>query len=72
MEKYGNSPISYVNNKYIKNKQDNIIYNIEKEYLLKKSFFDPTKQYTNNFLQNLEKRMEIYYNELCNSRNLKI
>lgn len=72
MEKYGNSPISYVNNKYIKNKQDNIIYNIEKEYLLKKSFFDPTKQYKNNFLQNLEKRMEIYYNELCNSRNLKI
>ena len=70
MEKYGNSPMSYVNSKLKKRKQHNINYIIEKEYSLKKSLFDPRKNNINNFLENLEKRMAIYYNELCKSKNL--
>ncbi len=71
MEKYGNSPMSYVNSKLKKQKCKNINYIIEKEYSLKKSLFDPTKNINNTFLENLEKRMAIYYNELCKSKNLR-
>ena len=72
MEKYGNSPITYVNSQFRKKMQLKNANMIEKEYLLKKNVFDPTKRYNNLFMKNLEKRMEIYYNELCNSQNLNI
>ncbi len=72
MEKYGNSPITYVNSQFRKKNQYDIITKIESEYSLKKNEFDPTKRNNNIFIKNLEKRMEIYYNDLCKSQNLNI
>ena len=72
MERYGNSPITYVNGQFRKNLQIKNTRMIEREYSLKKNEFDPTKKCNNLFIKNLEKRMEIYYNELCNSQNLNI
>ena len=72
MEKYGNSPITYVNSQFRKKIQNNLVTMIEREYSLKKNKFDPTKNSNNLFIKNLEKRMEIYYNDLCSSQNLNI
>ena len=72
MEKYGNSPITYVNSQFRKKSQNKNTTMIEREYSLKKNVFDPTKKSNNLFIKNLEKRMEIYYNELCSSQNLSI
>ena len=72
MEKYGNSPITYVNSQFRKKIQNNLVTIIEREYSLKKNKFDPTKKSNNLFIKNLEKRMEIYYNDLCSSQNLNI
>ena len=72
MEKYGNSPITYVNSHFRKKNQNKNISMIEREYSLKKNEFDPTKKSNNLFIKNLEKRMEIYYNDLCSSQNLNM
>ena len=69
MERYGNSPMTHVNSKFRKNMERIFITNIEREYSLQKSIFDPTKKPQNYFLNNLEKRMKDYYDKLYNSRN---
>ncbi len=70
MEGLEESPRTHVNNIFRKKCDKTHFEKIYNEYSLKKSIIDPSNKSPNLFINNLEKRMRIYYNALYNSVNL--
>lgn len=72
MEGYHNSPMNHVNNIFRKKGIKSKIQNIQCEYNLKRSIFNPNNLSPNIFMSKLEKRMGFYYSSLYNSLNSDI